>query len=88
MVKPISFHFLLAALVAPLALALVSPPSPAEAAKRATCTVNSAAAVKSISSCSSVVINAFTIPSGSESPSNFLAKFGSDSLLTVLFSYN
>jgi hypothetical protein len=69
MVKSTSSQFLLAALVAPLVLA--SPPGLAEMAKRAACTVSSAAEVKSISSCLSVVINAFTVPSGSESL-NFL----------------
>ncbi|KAF8312220.1 polygalacturonase [Clavulina sp. PMI_390] len=52
----------IAALAVRAVLAL--PPTPVEVAKRATCTVSSAAAAASVSSCSSVVINAFTVSSG------------------------
>lgn len=55
---------LFAALVAPSAFASTS--SPTEAAKRATCTVTSVAAAATVSQCSSVVIEAFTVPSGCE----------------------
>lgn len=58
-------HLLLGAILAPVVLAAPSP-TPVELAKRATCTVASAAAAASVSSCSIVVINAFTVPSGSE----------------------
>ncbi|KAF8307183.1 polygalacturonase [Clavulina sp. PMI_390] len=39
-------------------------PTPVEVAKRATCTVSSAAAAASVSSCSDVVITGFTVSSG------------------------
>lgn len=55
------------ALIAALASAgvAVSRPSGAEMAKRATCTVDSVSSASSLSSCTSVVIEAFTVPSGS-----------------------
>lgn len=50
-------------------MALASPaaekPSGVEMAKRATCTVNSVASAASLSACTDVVIEAFTVPSGS-----------------------
>ena len=60
--------FLLAAVVATVPEALASRSS-AEVANRGAyaCTVNSAADANSVSSCSSVVINSFTVSSGSES---------------------
>ena len=60
--------FLLAAVAATVPVTLASRGS-AEVANRAACTVNSAADANSVSigSCLSVVINAFTVLSGSES---------------------
>ncbi|VDC06226.1 unnamed protein product [Peniophora sp. CBMAI 1063] len=52
--------------VAALTSSVLSVPSPSgtEMAKRATCTVNSIASASNLSSCTSVVIEAFSVPSG------------------------
>lgn len=43
---------------------VVATPTGTEMAKRATCTVNSVSSASNLSSCTSVVIEAFTVPSG------------------------
>lgn len=43
-----------------------------DTAKRATCTVNSVSSASDLSGCSTVIITAFTVPSGSESMESLL----------------
>ncbi|KAF8302571.1 polygalacturonase [Clavulina sp. PMI_390] len=59
-----TLFFAALALPAVFAAPAADAPTPVEVAKRATCTVSSAAAAASVSSCSTVVITGFTVPSG------------------------
>lgn len=52
--------------LAALANMALSSPTEVGTAKRATCTVNSVSSSESLSSCSTVVIEAFSVPSGGE----------------------